>query len=353
MDDHNAGSCWQGRAGAAARGSGWPNLEPRHAPTSSCRAWRSVTFRLGLLGLQYILPASAPCSCSRLPQPERSARLCYRLCGPRWSSSSHALGTADAVRPEYFQLAGLFLLRGVHRAGLYGSCWPAAPASARPFPHRARRRPNAPGVAAYAGVVGSRRSKRRPAQSPLERPRLRSHGALYRAAGAAAPNARPRWRSGDLPPYNARARASQVMGRVQLSTRVGAPRCSYPLPLFRGPRLECAEAEPFETASRMQDAGLAELGMPEWLAGSLTEPDSHLRGRGSGSRRGDGRGHRRGPEAERREFGVWARIGRRTDALTRHSAGWSRHANLQDALRAAPDGNSAVTDFAACLVYSE
>ena len=61
------------------------------------------------------------------------------------------------------------------------------------------------------------------------------------------------------------------------------------------------------------------------------------------------------PEAERLEFGVWAVY--LADGRTRFYAAfrWLEppRFNLQEALRAAPDGNNAVTDFAACLVYSE
>ena len=127
--------------------------------------------------------------------------------------------------------------------------------------------------------------------------------------------------------------------------------------LFLGPRLECAEAEPFETAETAQArAGLAELGMPEWLAGSLTEPELALC-EGAAQVRAvvTDENIAEVPEAERLEFGVWAVY--LADGRTRFYAAfrWLEppRFNLQEALRAAPDGNNAVTDFAACLVYSE
>ena len=127
--------------------------------------------------------------------------------------------------------------------------------------------------------------------------------------------------------------------------------------LLLGPRLKSAEAEPFETAETAQArAELVELGMPEWLAGSLTEQELTLC---------EGASEVQGvvveekaletPDAERLELGVWAVY--LADGRTRFYAAfrWLEppRFNLQEALRAEPDGNEAVSDFAACLLYTK
>ena len=127
--------------------------------------------------------------------------------------------------------------------------------------------------------------------------------------------------------------------------------------LLLGPRLKSAEAEPFETAETAQArAELVELGMPEWLAGSLTEQELALC---------EGASEVQGvvveekaletPDAERLELGVWAVY--LADGRTRFYAAfrWLEppRFNLQEALRAEPDGNEAVSDFAACLLYTK
>ncbi|MFR5780765.1 MAG: hypothetical protein ACLUEK_02410 [Oscillospiraceae bacterium] len=97
--------------------------------------------------------------------------------------------------------------------------------------------------------------------------------------------------------------------------------------LLLGPRLKSAEAEPFETAETTQArAELVELGMPEWLAGSLTEAELELC---------DGASEVQGVVVEekrlrRRTRSGWSsgsgpctsRTGGR--GSTRPSAGWSR-----------------------------
>ena len=127
--------------------------------------------------------------------------------------------------------------------------------------------------------------------------------------------------------------------------------------MLLGPRLKSAEAKPFETAETAQArAELVELGMPEWLAGSLTEQELELC---------DGASEVQGvvveekaletPDAERLELGVWAVY--LADGRTRFYAAfrWLEppRFNLQEALRAEPDGNEAVSDFAACLLYTK
>ena len=127
--------------------------------------------------------------------------------------------------------------------------------------------------------------------------------------------------------------------------------------LLLGPRLKSAEAEPFETAETAQArAELVEQGMPEWLAGSLTEAELELC---------DGASEVQGvvveekaletPDAERLELGVWAVY--LADGRTRFYAAfrWLEppRFKLQEALRAEPDGNEAVSDFAACLLYTK
>lgn len=127
--------------------------------------------------------------------------------------------------------------------------------------------------------------------------------------------------------------------------------------LLLGPRLKSAEAEPFETAETAQArAKLVEQGMPEWLAGSLTEQELALC---------EGASEVQGavveekaletPDAERLELGVWAVY--LADGRTRFYTAfrWLEppRFNLQEALRAEPDGNEAVSDFAACLLYTK
>lgn len=127
--------------------------------------------------------------------------------------------------------------------------------------------------------------------------------------------------------------------------------------LLLGPRLKSAEAEPFETAETAQArAELVELGMPEWLAGSLTEAELTLC-EGATEVKGvvTDENTAETPDTERLELGVWAVY--LADGRTRFYSAfrWLEppRFNLQEALRAEPDGNEAVSDFAACLLYTK
>lgn len=127
--------------------------------------------------------------------------------------------------------------------------------------------------------------------------------------------------------------------------------------LLLGPRLKSAEAEPFETAKTAQArAELVELGMPEWLAGSLTEAELALC-KGATEVKGvvTDESTAETPDTERLELGVWAVY--LADGRTRFYSAfrWLEppRFNLQEALRAEPDGNEAVSDFAACLLYTK
>lgn len=127
--------------------------------------------------------------------------------------------------------------------------------------------------------------------------------------------------------------------------------------LLLGPRLKSAEAEPFETAETAQArAELVELGMPEWLAGSLTEAELTLC-EGATEVKGvvTDENTAETPDTERLELGVWAVY--LADGRTRFYSAfrWLEppQFNLQEALRAEPDGNEAVSDFAACLLYTK
>ena len=271
----------------------------------------------------------------------------------------HALGTAaDAVRPEYFGSLGYFffaayialdftLLLGL-RSGIR-SAFSATPG-------KAPRDLALLAVAAYAGVVAlALLETLAPAQSPVwHNVRAFAAMALYiallvllRRQGRALAG-----RGYHITPAPVHLRSWVVFALYALAL------AALLVPaLFLGPRLECAEAEPFETAETAQArAGLVELGMPEWLAGSLTEPELALC-EGAAQVRAvvTDENIAEVPEAERLEFGVWAVY--LADGRTRFYAAfrWLEppRFNLQEALRAAPDGNNAVTDFAACLVYSE
>lgn len=320
-----------------------------------------VTFRLGLLGLQYILP----CVGSVLVfLGFRSLRRSARGFAIAYAASvvllvMHALGTAaDAVRPEYFGSLGYFffaayialdftLLLGL-RSGIR-SAFSATPG-------KAPRDLALLAVAAYAGVVAlALLETLAPAQSPVwHNVRAFAAMALYiallvllRRQGRALAG-----RGYHITPAPVHLRSWVVFALYALAL------AALLVPaLFLGPRLECAEAEPFETAETAQArAGLAELGMPEWLAGSLTEPELALC-EGAAQVRAvvTDENIAEAPEAERLEFGVWAVY--LADGRTRFYAAfrWLEppRFNLQEALRVAPDGNNAVTDFAACLVYSE
>ena len=111
--------------------------------------------------------------------------------------------------------------------------------------------------------------------------------------------------------------------------------------LLLGPRLKSAEAE---------------LGMPEWLAGSLTEAELTLC-EGATEVKGvvTDENTAETPDTERLELGVWAVY--LADGRTRFYSAfrWLEppRFNLQEALRAEPDGNEAVSDFAACLLYTK
>lgn len=126
--------------------------------------------------------------------------------------------------------------------------------------------------------------------------------------------------------------------------------------LLLGPRLKSAEAEPFETAETAQArAELVELGMPEWLAGSLTEAELTLcEGASEVQNVVVDEKALDTPDTERLELGVWAVY--LADGRTRFYSAfrWLEppRFNLQEALRAEPDGNEAVSDFAACLLYT-
>ena len=269
------------------------------------------------------------------------------------------LGTAaDAVRPEYFGSLGYFffaayialdftLLLGL-RSGIR-SAFSATPG-------KAPRDLALLAVAAYAGVVAlALLETLAPAQSPVwHNVRAFAAMALYiallvllRRQGRALAG-----RGYRITPAPVHLRSWVVFALYALAL------AALLVPaLFLGPRLECAEAEPFETAETAQArAGLAELGMPEWLAGSLTEPELALC-EGAAQVRAvvTDENIAEAPEAERLEFGVWAVY--LANGRTRFYAAfrWLEppRFNLQEALRAAPDGNNAVTDFAACLVYSE
>lgn len=127
--------------------------------------------------------------------------------------------------------------------------------------------------------------------------------------------------------------------------------------LLLGPRLNSAEAEPFGTAETAQArAELVELGMPEWLAGSLTEAELTLC-EGATEVKGvvTDENTAETPDTERLELGVWAVY--LADGRTRFYSAfrWLEppRFNLQEALRAEPDGNEAVSDFAACLLYTK
>lgn len=127
--------------------------------------------------------------------------------------------------------------------------------------------------------------------------------------------------------------------------------------LLLGPRLKSAEAEPFETSETAQArAELVELGMPEWLAGSLTEAELTLC-EGAAEVKGvvTDENTAETPDTERLELGVWAVY--LADGRTRFYSAfrWLEppRFNLQEALRAEPDGNEAVSDFAACLLYTK
>ena len=240
-----------------------------------------VTFRLGLLGLQYILP----CVGSVLVfLGFRSLRRSARGFAIAYAASvvqlvMHALGTAaDAVRPEYFGSLGYFffaayialdftLLLGL-RSGIR-SAFSATPG-------KAPRDLALLAVAAYAGVVAlALLETLAPAQSPVwHNVRAFAAMALYiallvllRRQGRALAG-----RGYHITPAPVHLRSWVVFALYALAL------AALLVPaLFLGPRLECAEAEPFETAETAQArAGLAELGMPEWLAGSLTEPELAL-----------------------------------------------------------------------------
>lgn len=127
--------------------------------------------------------------------------------------------------------------------------------------------------------------------------------------------------------------------------------------LLLGPRLKSAEAEPFGTAETAQArAELVELGMPEWLAGSLTEAELTLC-EGAAEVKGvvTDENTAETPDTKRLELGVWAVY--LADGRTRFYSAfrWLEppRFNLQEALRAEPDGNEAVSDFAACLLYTK
>lgn len=127
--------------------------------------------------------------------------------------------------------------------------------------------------------------------------------------------------------------------------------------MLLGPRPEAADAAPLETADTAgARSELTELGMPEWLAGSLTESELALC-EGATEVRGIvvDEGTMDTPDTERLELGVW--VVYLADGRTRFYSAFRwldpPRFRLQEALCLTPDGNNAVSDFVACLVYAE
>lgn len=320
-----------------------------------------VTFRLELPYLQFILP----CIGSVLVfLGFRSLRRSARGFTTAYAASAillvmDALGTAaNAVRPEYFGALGYFtfaaniVLNFTLLFGLRSGIRTAFSATS------GERRQDISfwAAAAYTGVV---------LIALLETlvPARDNEDALLRVLVAAAlyiallallqrQGRALAGRGYRIAPAPVRLSARAVFALYALALAV----LLVPA-LLLGPRLKSAEAEPFETAETAQArAELVELGMPEWLAGSLTEQELALC---------EGASEVQGvvveekaletPDAERLELGVWAVY--LADGRTRFYAAfrWLEppRFNLQEALRAEPDGNEAVSDFAACLLYTK
>lgn len=320
-----------------------------------------VTFRLELFYLQFILP----CIGSVLVfLGFRSLRRSARGFATAYAASAillvmDALGTAaNAVRPEYFGALGYFtfaaniVLKFTLLFGLRSGIRTAFSATSGE-----RRQDLSFWVAAaYTGVVAIALLEiLTPAQSNEDSwLRALAAAALYiallvllRRQGRALAG-----RGYRIAPVPVRLGARAVFALYALAIAV----LLVPA-LLLGPRLKSAEAEPFETAETAQARSeLVELGMPEWLAGSLTEQELVLC---------EGASEVQGavveekaletPDAERLELGVWAVY--LADGRTRFYAAfrWLEppRFNLQEALRAEPDGNEAVSDFAACLLYTK
>lgn len=320
-----------------------------------------VTFRLELFYLQFILP----CIGSVLVfLGFRSLRRSARGFATAYAASAillvmDALGTAaNAVRPEYFGALGYFtfaaniVLKFTLLFGLRSGIRTAFSATS------GERRQDLSfwAAAAYTGVV---------LIALLETlvPARDNEDALLRVLVAAAlyiallvllrrQGRALAGRGYRITPAPVRLSARAVFALYALALAV----LLVPA-LLLGPRLKSAEAAPFETAETAQArAELVELGMPEWLAGSLTEQELALC---------EGASEVQGavveekaletPDAERLELGVWAVY--LADGRTRFYTAfrWLEppRFNLQEALRAEPDGNEAVSDFAACLLYTK
>lgn len=320
-----------------------------------------VTFRLELLYLQFILP----CIGSVLVfLGFRSLRRSARGFTAAYAASAillvmDALGTAaNAVRPEYFGALGYFtfaaniVLKFTLLFGLRSGIRTAFSATS------GERRQDISfwAAAAYTGVVLIALLETLVPARDNEDALLRVliAAALYiallvllRRQGRALAG-----RGYRIAPVPVRLGARAVFALYALALAV----LLVPA-LLLGPRLKSAEAEPFETAETAQARSeLVELGMPEWLAGSLTEQELVLC---------EGASEVQGavveekaletPDTERLELGVWAVY--LADGRTRFYAAfrWLEppRFNLQEALRAEPDGNEAVSDFAACLLYTK
>lgn len=320
-----------------------------------------VTFRLELVYLQFILP----CVGSVLVfLGFRSLRRSARGFAIAYAASialliMRALGiAAGAVRPEYFGALGYFtsaagiVLNFTLLLGLRSGIRTAFSATSGEGP----RDLSFWSAAAYAGVIVIALLETLvPARSYEDAlPRVLVAAALYiallallRRQGRALAG-----RGYRIAPVPVRLSARAVFALYALVI------AALLVPaLLLGPRLKSAEAEPFETAETAQArAELVELGMPEWLAGSLTEAELTLC-EGATEVKGvvTDENTAETPDTERLELGVWAVY--LADGRTRFYSAfrWLEppRFNLQEALRAEPDGNEAVSDFAACLLYTK
>lgn len=320
-----------------------------------------VTFRLELFYLQFILP----CVGSVLVfLGFRSLRCSARGFATAYAASivlliMRALGiAAGAVRPEYFGALGYFtsaagiVLNFTLLLGLRSGIRTAFSATSGEGPRGLSLWP----AAAYAGVVAIALLETLAPARSYEDAWLRalSAAALYiallvllRRQGRALAG-----RGYRIAPVPVRLSAWAVFALYALVI------AALLVPaLLLGPRLESAEAEPFVTAETAQArAELVELGMPEWLAGSLTEAELTLC-EGATEVKGvvTDENTAETPDTERLELGVWAVY--LADGRTRFYSAfrWLEppRFNLQEALRAEPDGNEAVSDFAACLLYTK
>lgn len=320
-----------------------------------------VTFRLELVYLQFILP----CVGSVLVfLGFRSLRRSARGFAIAYAASivlliMRALGiAAGAVRPEYFGALGYFtsaagiVLNFTLLLGLRSGIRTAFSATSGEGPRDLSLWP----AAAYAGVIVIALLETLAPARSYEDAWLRalSAAALYiallvllRRQGRALAG-----RGYRIAPVPVRLSARAVFALYALVI------AALLVPaLLLGPRLKSAEAEPFGTAETAQArAELVELGMPEWLAGSLTEAELALC-KGAAEVKGvvTDENTAETPDTERLELGVWAVY--LADGRTRFYSAfrWLEppRFNLQEALRAEPDGNEAVSDFAACLLYTK